>query len=103
MSFFEVAKGDDDVCMVYDGTASGLNDVLWAPWFPLPRVECLLWALEPGYSMANNDVGEMFHNFMLHVELRKYCGLDFPCTTQSHGAKGNGTCGNNGITLPPWG
>ena len=77
MSFFEVAKGDDDVRMVYDGTASGLNDVLWAPWFPLPTVDCLLRALEPGYSMADNDVGEMFHNFMLHEELRKYCGLDF--------------------------
>ena len=76
MSFFEVAKGDDDVRMVYDGTASGLNDVLWAPWFPLPTVECLLRALEPGYSMADNDVGEMFHNFMMHEELRKYCGLD---------------------------
>lgn len=76
MSFFDVPKGKDDIRMVYDGSKSGLNDSLWAPWFPLPTVDCLVRALEPGYYMADNDVGEMFHNFMLHSELRKYCGLD---------------------------
>jgi hypothetical protein len=77
MSFFEVPKGDDDVRMVYDGSASGLNEVLWAPWFPLPTVDCLLRAVEPGFHMADNDVAEMFHNFVLHGELQQYCGLDF--------------------------
>jgi hypothetical protein len=77
MSFFEVPKGDDDVRMVYDGSASGLNEVLWAPWFPLPTVDCLLRAVEPGFYMADNDVAEMFHNFVLHEELQQYCGLDF--------------------------
>lgn len=76
MSFFEVPKGKNDIRMVYDGTKSGLNDSLWAPWFPLPTVECLIRSLEPGYFMADNDVGEMFHNFVLHKELRKFCGLD---------------------------
>lgn len=76
MSFFDVPKGDDDIRMVYDGSASGLNDHLWAPWFSLPTIDCLLRSLEPGYSMADNDVGEMFHNFMLNEKLRKYCGLD---------------------------
>lgn len=76
MSFFDVPKGRDDIRMVYDGSKSGLNDSLWAPWFPLPTVDCLVRSLEPGYFMADNDVGEMFHNFMLHKELRKYCGLD---------------------------
>jgi hypothetical protein len=32
-SFFAVPKGADDIRMVYDGTASGLNEALWAPWF----------------------------------------------------------------------
>jgi hypothetical protein len=76
MPFFNVPKGKDDVRMVYDGSKSGLNDCLWSPWFPLPTVDCLVRALQPGYSMADNDVGEMFHNFMLHKDIRKYCGLD---------------------------
>ena len=76
MSFFDVPKGHDDIRMVYDGSKSGLNDSLWAPWFPLPTVECLVRSVEPGYYMADNDVGEMFHNFMLHDDLRKFCGLD---------------------------
>jgi hypothetical protein len=76
MPFFEVAKGSADVRMVYDGSASGLNDKLWAPWFPLPTVDCLVRSLDPGYGMADNDVGEMFHNFMLHDVLKPYCGLD---------------------------
>jgi hypothetical protein len=35
MPFFDVSKGEDDVRMVYDGSASGLNEAMWAPWFPL--------------------------------------------------------------------
>jgi hypothetical protein len=35
-SFFAVPKGLDNICMVYDGTKSGLNDVIWVPRFPLP-------------------------------------------------------------------
>jgi hypothetical protein len=58
MSFFDVPKGKDDIRMVYDGTKSGLNESLWAPWFPLPTADTLVRALEPGYFMADNDVGE---------------------------------------------
>lgn len=76
MPFFHVPKGEKDVRMVYDGSASGLNDIIWSPWFTLPTVDCLLRALEPDYSMADNDVGEMFHNFMLHDDMRQHCGLD---------------------------
>ena len=38
-SFFEVAKGADDIRMVYNATSSGLNEAVWAPWFSLPTVE----------------------------------------------------------------
>jgi hypothetical protein len=41
-SFFAVPKGLDDIRMVYDGTKSGLNDVIWVPRFPLPTVDTLL-------------------------------------------------------------
>ena len=77
MSYFDVPKGADDIRMVYDGSASGLNENLWAPWFSLPTIDNLVRALEPGYSMADNDVGEMFHNFVLHKDLRRLCGMDF--------------------------
>ena len=76
MSYFNVPKGKDDIRMVYDGTKSGLNESLWAPWFPLPTVEGLIRSLDAGFSMADNDVGEMFHNFVLHKDLRRFCGLD---------------------------
>lgn len=36
-SFFAVPKGDSDIRMVYDGTKSGLNDAMWAPWFCSPH------------------------------------------------------------------
>jgi hypothetical protein len=77
ISFFDVDKGSDDIRMVYDGSSSGLNDSLWAPWFPLPTLETLLRSVESGTYMSDNDVGEMFLNFMLHEDIRKLCGVDF--------------------------
>jgi hypothetical protein len=74
--FFDVPKGMDDIRMVYDGTKSGLNDALWAPWFPLPNVESLLRSVVPGTFMSDNDVGEMFLNFVLHSSIQERCGVD---------------------------
>jgi hypothetical protein len=76
MFMFDVPKGLDDLQMVYDGSNSGLNDSLWAPWFSLPTVETMTRALLPGYWCADNDYGEQFLNFKLHKELRPYCGVD---------------------------
>jgi hypothetical protein len=70
ISFFEVPKGLTDIRMACDGTASGLNDMLWAPWFPLPTIDSLLRSLEPGTWMVDNDVGEMFLNFVLHESIQ---------------------------------
>jgi hypothetical protein len=77
ISFFAVAKGLSDIRMVYDGTKSGLNRILWAPWFPLPTVETLLRSVEAGIYLGDNDVGEMFLNFMLHEDVRELCSVDF--------------------------
>jgi hypothetical protein len=41
MFMFDVPKGDNDVRMVYDGSKSGLNEALWAPWFALPTVDAM--------------------------------------------------------------
>ena len=76
ISYFHVPKALTDVRMVYDGTASGLNDTLWVPRFTLPSVESHLRAVLPGYFMADIDIAEMFHNFMLHESLRVNCGVD---------------------------
>jgi hypothetical protein len=75
-SFFGVPKGDDDIRMVYDGTKSGFNSVLWAPWFPLPTIDQHLRVATVGCYMADIDIGEMFLNFVLHECIRVYCGVD---------------------------
>jgi hypothetical protein len=74
--FFSVPKGSRDIRMVYNGTSSGLNDVLWVPSFPLPTVETLLRSVHPGTWMADTDIGEMFLNFVLHESLQELAGVD---------------------------
>ncbi len=75
-SFFAVPKGPTDIRLVYDGTRSGLNEALYAPWFPLPTVNQLLRAVESGSYMGDIDVAEMFLNFVMHKDMRVYCGVD---------------------------
>ncbi len=75
-SFFTVPKGDKDVRVVHNGTKSGLNGCLWAPWFRLPTVEQHLRAVEPGTHLADVDIGEQFHNFIMHQTLQLYAGVD---------------------------
>jgi hypothetical protein len=66
-----------DICMVYNGSSCGLNQVLWAPWFALPTADpLLLCTVDMGYWGANNDYGEIFLNFWLHRDLWSYCGVD---------------------------
>ncbi|KAL7581014.1 hypothetical protein ACA910_005823 [Epithemia clementina (nom. ined.)] len=55
MHFFAVPKGDTDVRIVYDGTKSGLNDCLYAPWFPLPDADALARTLDTAYWCVNNE------------------------------------------------
>ena len=62
-SFFKVPKGDSDIRMVYNGTSSGLNDAVWAPWFSLPTVESHLRAVTNDTFMCDCDLSEMFLNF----------------------------------------
>ena len=73
---FPVPKGDDDIRMVYNGSSCGLNEQLWAPHFGLPTVTHTLRSLEEGFFQADLDIGEMFLNFTLHEELRKFSGVD---------------------------
>jgi hypothetical protein len=76
LNYFAVPKGKSDIRTVFDGTKSGLNQVLFSNWFPLPQVDALLRCLEEGYFCSDNDVGEQFYNFPLHPDLRPYCAVD---------------------------
>ena len=69
----------DDIRMVYDATRSGLNKAVWAPWFPMPTVVSHLRSVVAGTFMTDCDVGEMFLNFMLELDLRPYAGVDLTC------------------------
>ncbi|KAL7576966.1 hypothetical protein ACA910_006722 [Epithemia clementina (nom. ined.)] len=76
MNYFAVPKGYSNVRMVYDGTKSGLNSCLYAPWFYLPDLDGLVRMLEENYWCIDNDYGEMFLNFWIHPDLQKYSGID---------------------------
>jgi hypothetical protein len=74
--YFAVPKGDGDIRLVFDGTRSLLNSVLWAPPFVLPTISSLLRAVDVGTWMADIDIGEMFYNFALDPAIQPYCGID---------------------------
>jgi hypothetical protein len=74
--FFAVAKGEEDIRMVYNVTSSGLNAHRWCPWFALATINTMLRALEPGAYMGNIDIGEMFLNFILEAKCSFLAGVD---------------------------
>ena len=54
---FSVPKETDDIPMVFDATASGLNDSLWSPNFMLPSMVIALMMVGPEMHMVDIDVG----------------------------------------------
>jgi hypothetical protein len=64
------------MCAVYDGSVSGLNDCIWLPRFVLPTIQTHLRQVEAGTFMCDLDVGEMFLNCILHVNIRSLAGVD---------------------------
>ena len=79
--FFAVDKGETDVRMVFNGSAANhqgvsVNSRLWAPHFSLPTVTTTLRAVDDGTYFADMDIAEMFYNFFLHEDLRRFCGVD---------------------------
>jgi hypothetical protein len=41
MFMLHVQKGPEDIRLVYDGTKSGLNESVFAPWFALPTIDSM--------------------------------------------------------------
>ena len=76
MFFFHVPKGEKDIKMVYDRSNSGLNSSLYAPWFALPTIDTFAWWVILGTWCADNDYGDMFFNFLLFLDLQKFCSID---------------------------
>ena len=74
--YFSVTKLDQYVCMVNDGTASGFNYLVWVPNFVFLSVKTLLCGTLTTSWMVNLDIGEIFLNFMLDLDARKYVGVD---------------------------
>jgi hypothetical protein len=64
---FAVAKGDEDIRMVCNGTSLGLNAHLWFPWLALATINTMLRALEHGIYMGDIGIGKMFLNFILEA------------------------------------
>ena len=62
--------------VVYDGTASGFNDLIWVPSFSLPTVETLLRGTGPNTWMADLDIAEQFLNFNLDSYASQFVGID---------------------------
>ena len=50
--------------------------MVWAPLFFLPTDSTLVRLLEPGTYQLDMDIGEMFLNFPLYPNARKYCGVN---------------------------
>ena len=74
--FFAVPKGDDDIRIVYDATACGLNEALWAPNFALPTIDSVLRNANQDSWFSDIDLGEMFLNYFLDEDLREFAGVD---------------------------
>ena len=74
--FFAVPKGDEDIRIVYDATACGLNDALWAPNFALPTIDSVLRNASQESWFSDIDLGEMFLNYFLDEEMREFAGVD---------------------------
>jgi hypothetical protein len=74
--FFAVPKAGTDIRVVYDATQCGLNDALWAPNFFLPTVDSILRNASSATWFGDLDLGEMFLNYALDLDLRPYAGID---------------------------
>jgi hypothetical protein len=76
IKYFAVPKGEGDWRVVHHAGANGLNDCVWVPSFYLPTVDSLLRIINQSSYMEDRDIGEMFLNFELHANTRRFAGVD---------------------------
>jgi hypothetical protein len=75
---FAVPKGTTDIRVVWDLKKNGLNEHMYTPGFFLPTMGTYLRRLPPGSYSGDFDIGEQFHNYMLHESERCFCGVQVP-------------------------
>ena len=75
---FPVPKGSDDIRVVWDLSKNGLNGTMYTPTFFLASMSTYLRRIESGFYGGDFDVGEQFHNYMLHEGEQPYCGVEIP-------------------------
>jgi hypothetical protein len=86
---FAVPKGSDDIRVVWDLKKNGVNEHMFTPGFFLPTVATYLRRLGSGSYSGDFDIGEQFHNYMLHPVERIFCGVHIPIDlVQDLGAEG---------------
>ncbi len=74
--FFDVPKGEDDIRLVYDGTANLLNSCVWVPTFWLATLDSLLRSLDVDSWMTDRDFGDTFLSYQLHTSVMPFTGID---------------------------
>ena len=67
-------KGEDDIRLVYDLTASVLNDALWAPMFWMPSLDNVLEVATHSSWFGDIDAAEFFitarcQKFVNHMQV----------------------------------
>jgi hypothetical protein len=106
-SYFNVPKGTDDIRMVYNLTACGLNEAIWAPSFWMPNVGHILDCATATSWFGDVDAAEMFLNYMLDIKIRPYAGVDLswlPGDQNPLGARlGRWSRMPMGLLSSPWG
>ena len=75
---FPVPKGLNDIRVVWDLLKNGLNACMFTPRFFLPTMAAYLRRIEAGIYSGDFDIGEQFHNYMLHESEQVYCGVEIP-------------------------
>lgn len=76
---FPVPKGSDDIRVVWDLAKNGLNECMFTPSFFLPTMPTYLRRVAAGAHHGDFDIGEQFHNYVLHQAEQQFCGVEVPC------------------------
>jgi hypothetical protein len=75
---FAVPKGDDDIRIVWDSSGNRVNTSLLTPGFGIPSVKALTGYIIAGMYMGDFDIGECWHNFMVHPQDQPLFGVNPP-------------------------
>jgi hypothetical protein len=75
---FPIPKGADDIRVVWDLSKNGVNETMYTPTFFLATLNTYLRRLEVGAYAGDFDIGEQFHNYILHESEQIFCGVEVP-------------------------